>query len=527
MDSGKVIDARDRFVRLERRREAGPAGNGRHPVEEALEKLRSTGRLDQSDRIKLARKLGEAAAKLNPRSSKKGAALIIRRADGDNSSLRPDRFFFHEGNSQPETLAATGATWARLIEAAARLQSEAADQEGVGRDSRNRNGLRRILGGTTFLPHSATESAQPNRAVELLEVATRHIAKRIERETRLTELWRNLHDSPFSVHQLDEGEEEPPGPVPQASKLARRVGVFVSEEMNDRCYFGDIGGTDADTGWSRPTLRIGYLSKIVRIPAFRIPKEFSEKFVNNTDDQYSWDSLTDFFDSETGLYYKLPDVDYSEEIGFGFIEVKVQFVMPLALSVVPDEKDRARITICESAHTLPAGILLDAEPLTDYSEIDRIYRSGDIDFSMDPYDLYFWMPKYRYNGKFVKDSTLLFYSEHNNNKCHENINYINFDNYRLIMNDIDLSDFDSIEDWKEDDRYGILFGRDDFVFTPRFEAGPLQSVVRKNSLAYSFLSSHKVRTEETLEYFLLKKSESIAESGLNYIDALADYIRDI
>jgi hypothetical protein len=526
MDSGRVIDARDRFERLERHREAGPAGNGRHPVEEALEKLRSTGRLDQSDRTKLARKLSEAAAKLNPRSSKKGAALIIRRADGDNSSLRPDRFFFHEGNSHPETLAATGATWARLIEAAARLQSEAADQEGVGRDSRNRNGLRRILGGTTFLPHSATESAQPNRAVELLEVATRHIAKRIERETRLTELWRNLHDSPFSVHQLDEGQEEPPGPVPEASKLARRVGVFISNEMNDRCYFGDIGGTDSDTDWSRPTLRIGYLSKIVRIPAFCIPKEFAEDFVKDTDDQQSWDALTNFFDSETGSYNKLPDVDYSEEIGFGFLEVNVQFIMPLSLSVVPDEKDRIRITIWQSSHTVPAGFLLDTEPLNDYGVIDGFYRSGEIDFSIDPYDLYFWMPKYRYNGNFVKDSSLLFYSDYNDNKCHEKNNYIGSHNYELIMNDIDFSDFDSIEDWKEDDRYGVLFGRDDFVFTSRFDAGPLQALVRKNSLAHSFLSSYKVRTKESLEDFVLSKSEVIAESGLNYIDALADYIKN-
>jgi hypothetical protein len=525
MDSGKIIDARDRFERLERRRDSSPAGNGQHPVEEALEKLKSTGRLDQSDRTKLARKLGEAAAKLHPRSPKKGAALIIQRADGDNSSLRPDRFIIHEGKSHPEKLAATGATWARLIEAAARLQSEAADQEGAGRDSRNRNGLRRILGGTRFLPHSAIESVQPTKVVELLEIATRQIAKRIERETRLTELWRNLHDSPFSVYQLDEGQEDPPGPVPQASKLARKVGVFINSEMNDRCYFGDIDETETNTNWSHPTLRIGYLSKIVRIPAFRIPNEFVENFTRDSNDQETWDALTDFIEAKTGSYTNLPDVIFSEKRGFGFVDVNVQFIMPLYLSIKPDAKNRPRIMIWDTYSTVPAGFIIDKEPLNDYQLIDKFYSSSDIDFALDPYDVNFWMPKYRYNGNISKESSIIFYSEYNQYINDEKLNYIDSKNHSLFMEDIDFSDFTVVEDWKEDDRYGILFGRDNFVFTSAFDCVQLQAPVRKNSIAYSILSVHNLQISNSLEGVILQTSETIAESGMSYIDAWSDYIK--
>ena len=526
MENGKVIDARDRFERLERRRDAGTAGNGRYLVDEALEKLKSTGRIDQSDRAKLALKLGQAAAKLNPRSPKKGAALIIRRADGDNSSLRPDRFFIQEGRSNPETLAATGATWARLIEAAARLQSEATGQEGAGRDSRNRNDLRRILGGTTFLPHSAMGSAQTNKVVDLLEDAAKYIARRIERETRITELWRNLHDSPFSIHQLGESQEDPPGPVPQASKLARRVGVFKSDEMNDRCYFGDIGGTKTNTYWSRPTFQIGYISKIVRIPAFCIPKIFVEKFNKDTNDQESWDLLTDFIESNTGSYYKLPDMSFSEKKGFGFLEVNFQFIMPLVISIKPDEKNRPHIIIWEGDHTLPAGFLIDKDPLMDYNLIDKLYKNSELDFSIDPYDLYFWVPKYRYNGDFVRDSSIILYSEHNENRSDEKQNFLDCKNYSLIMNDIDLSEFDNIDEWREDDRYSVLFGKDDLIFTSYFDSGPLLAPARSNSLTKSILSSLKSKSDYSLDNIILKQSEIIAECGLNYIDAWSDYIKE-
>lgn len=526
MENGKVIDARDRFERLERSRDTGIARNVRYVVEEALDKLRSTGRIDQGDRAKLARKLGEAATKLNPHSPKKGAALIICRADGDSSSLRPDRFFIYEGGREPETLAATGATWARLIEAAARLQSEATGQEGTGRDSRNRNNIRRILGGTSLLPHSATDSTQKNKVVELLEDAAKYIVKRIERETRITELWRNLNDSPFAIHQLNENQENPPGPVPHASSLARKVRLFDNYELDDRCYFGDIGDVEANTNWSKPTLRIGYLSKIVRIPAFCIPKDFVEKFNKDSENQEAWDSLTDFFESNTGTYNKLPNVIFSQKEGFGFLDCDFQFIIPIVASVNADNTNRVCITIRSENHPLPTGFLINDKPLTEYDLIDKFYQDLDGKFTLDPYGTDFWMTKYKYNDKFTRDSSVILYSEHNKNIDYESKDFLDYQYHTLIMNDIEFSEFDSFQEWKDDERYAALFGQDDFIFTPAFDCGSLTAPARKNSIAGSIFSSIKSKENDSIDNALVQKAEIIAECGLNYIDAWSDYIKD-
>ena len=147
MNGDNVISASDRFAR--KQQQGAPA-----PIV-AWKQLQSTVRTSEDDRIVLAERLGQAASRLNPSAPKTGAHAIMREAWGEDGSKKTGRLFVFEGKQKPTLLESSGASWARLIDAAARLIVTKDNQHPSMVDNAVRQQTARLLLGTSFLPQNA------------------------------------------------------------------------------------------------------------------------------------------------------------------------------------------------------------------------------------------------------------------------------------------------------------------------------------------------------------------------------------
>jgi len=248
-----VIDAMQRF--------AGQRGlmPPRAPAEPFISRVRGI-KVPTSDRIILATRAGEIAARLNPNNPMEGAKRLFGCADWEDKWQKRKRLVRLPGeepspSEQYGAYEASGSTWAHLALAAARLLSPYAEGQGLLREQERI--FRNMLLGTSLLPQEFAPPEQATRSVDLIAELASAVAKRIERETKLQDLWEILRVSPFTLCRNDDGD----GTVPHGKELANLPNGLGRSWREGWNFSNNTDGTINYGDWSFPKVRVGVLRR--------------------------------------------------------------------------------------------------------------------------------------------------------------------------------------------------------------------------------------------------------------------------
>lgn len=320
-----VIDAKSRFAR---RGEIYPASEANETV---FTRLRQLKRVPLKDRATLASGIGQLAAQISPNEPLDGARRIFILAGFENKWAKRKRLIRLPGEEDSEpgdygSYEANGRMWAAVAAAAAKLLSPHAEGRVLEREQERL--LRRMAVGTSLLPQQFTVPTEAGHASDLIAELANVLSHRIERETRLRDLWEILKASPFALERV----------YPETEVASNEV---------------DLGGPVAEIHWGGP--RSGYFSKdlrhfrewafpIVRVGVIRRPLEGAiyvppPHIRDALRDPYDWTAEGDG-PNQTRIRRWLEaegvkDQEYDPDSNFGWITMPIETTRSVYLQACP------------------------------------------------------------------------------------------------------------------------------------------------------------------------------------------------
>ena len=526
MTRDNVVDASRRFEQ----RSTTPA---KHRALNALDKLAGVTRTSLADRAILARKLGEAAVRLNPKAPKKGAHAIISEAWAENGfesgAKKTGRLFVFEGKDVPDVLESSGPTWANLVDKAARLIAAAAGYHPAQVDHEYRHQVSRLLRGTSFLPSLPEATSTPTASRELLERLSDKFVQRLQASTRLFELWSVLEHAPFAVERVRAADPQPTGVVPAASKLAAQIEANMRWRDDRQPYFVPMAQEAYhDTSWSNVFLKIGAYARPVRVRTFIPPKHVAEAFL----DPEQWgDEAWEKFDKwqTDGKEYDydddFPEHDYVPDLGHG-----AKWETYKALYFV-------YLSISKSNNILPnVSVHVDHDFVCYYAAppLRNILEIGSFIFDQHMSDLEFKDDVVSFNSRraYITPTSMHDFLDREYRTCSpvrlmqsdsSSQNQFVFDYpYELF----EKGEFTFSDD--DEDALALIYGTNDFEFIPNFPVdASINTPVRKGSLADALLNNATLPPEEQLIAMIERDAKTRADAGLGYHHALIRYYQEI
>ena len=526
MTRDNVVDASRRFDRS--RSPSQPAAI------DALEKLRATTRTNLADRIILARKLGEAAARLNPKAPKKGAHAIMNAAWAENGAesgaKKTGRLFVFEGKDVPDVLESSGPSWANLVDKAARLIVAAADHHPGHVDREIRYQVSRLLRGTSFLPSSPEANSTPVAVRELLGRLADKFIQRVQSNTRLFELWRVLDQTPFAVEHVDPPEPAPPSVVPEASRLADRITWhWLWEKPDNReSYFVPIDNdASQSTSWPHVFVKIGAYARQVRIRTFIPPSNVADAFLDPKEsDEEAWAKFDEWQSGDPDVACpEYPDHDYDEQLGHGGKSETYDVIYYAYLCIEKDERGMPNLYVHIGTGF---GFLYPylSPPLANCKSIEPFIfgqEKSALQARHDPFNERLSIV----TSKSVSEIVDKEYIRHSPVRL---VYYESGPDERYVLpyyNEVFDSEGFKFTD-EHDEITALIFGSEEFRFIPNFPIDSnLTTPARKGSLADALLNNAALPADKQLINIIERDAKTRADAGLGYHHALICYYREI
>lgn len=521
MNGDNVISASDRFAR--KQQQGAPA-----PLL-AWQQLQSTVRTSEDDRIVLAERLGQAASRLNPSAPKKGAHAIMRAAWGEDGSKKTGRLFVFEGKQKPTLLESSGASWARLIDAAAQLIVAKDNQHPSMVDKAVRQQTARLLRGTSFLPQNAQGGAEPGAVGEVLQRLADKFVHRLQTNTRIFELWRILDGHPFTVEHVEGDEPTPASVVPHASQLANNVEWLMRGESDWKHYFVPV---DPMKTWQEPWtadifIPVGAFARQVQVKTFVPPPQVAEVFLDSCKtNEEMWGAFDAWHTGSEDSYDPIfPDYKYTNSLGHGVKEetMTTLYFAYLRIKLGADKQPVVEFEVhCDelfdcaaipklrdkhmAAHVI-SNVKLDyLKVIYDELMVDRIALAPHISVRSLIDESYMGCGPVR----------IMNIVDRNQKDFFLRYRIDNFDDYEIF----------SIDGDREEGRM-LLYGEGDIWFIPSFAVeADKPTPTRPGSLADALLRNVDVAPEDQLVSIIEQHGRRIADAGLAYHQALVDYYQD-
>ena len=332
-----VIEAANRFTSSNR--------EGRR--ETPLDKLSRSAKTKRDDALLIARRLGSIAEQLCPERPKSIVKLWFDTLwEGDRWEKRK-RYVLLADEKAPEPMASIGRDWAALIAQAAK--SLHPDNEIMSDKARARV-QKDVLRGTEFLLGVTARPVTSDSAQALLVDLASKISEAVEARTEMVRLWDTLRQSPVAIHcfcaqdevqhnepasegdtsahanERSSGDRYSRGPLGRAARRASEILFSRYRTLDGHGYRFEASNGSADDQWSHPLLHLGLVGYRRHGKIFVVPRDFLADlpFDQDVEDGYkdSEDRVIEWLEKNGILlskpYAKLPQINYSEELGYGW-----------------------------------------------------------------------------------------------------------------------------------------------------------------------------------------------------------------
>ncbi|AWJ87761.1 hypothetical protein TSH58p_30070 (plasmid) [Azospirillum sp. TSH58] len=490
-----VIDAADQF------RPHAPQGADR--ILRKADDLRRTTRVALADRPILAENLGRLAARISPADPRDGARRMFGGPDAAKWAKRK-RLVRLPGESAGNpgdhgSYEGAGAAYVTLAKAAGALLAGRADAG----ERAERDALRELMLGTSWLPTFAPTSSGERTVADLLARLSAQLANAVLRDTRLGALWALLETTPIALEPVDaitaaSLHQDPAGTARGAPpELVALLGwgahlAFTTPSRSENAPWS--------SRWAEPVLSIGQVERRLTTRLFVLPPDLARQvaplpYAFLPDAVLSW--LREMgSDGET-----LPDVAWSPDTGHGWrtAELAVLHTAALRLTRGTDGQPRLRLELAGTDGGYPTFVL------PDHVSPDAVVARGAdekvcVDLSTGNAE---------FKGLFrpawaggVGDQGELFGL---------------FDHWGDYPFEPEFGG--TVDGWIDDGLIGDLLLNAGIAFHPSIEA-PAMAVPCADGTIAAALLRNVAGAGATISQLLVERARVIAEAGLRYHDAL-------
>lgn len=281
--------------------------------------LQNTARIPLEDRPVLAKNLGKLAEMLNLTNPLKGARRMFEQSaqskwDKRKRLLRlPD-----EKPSDPadhNVYEGSGQFYVLLAKEAGRLLSTSDDPRAIRRSIRQ--ALRHLMSGTSFLPRHLPASPGEADVVELLHRLSEIVSSKVLEHTPIRDLWRLLDRTPIEFVSLDEAT---------------------------RASLVEVVGRSGVWDWASPAVRLGSVARLMKARMFVLPEEWATT-VEREPYAMASEELAAWLQAMGATSEQLPDVEWSEEAGWGWKSMPLSVVHAVDLVLAPTTEAHAGLQL--------------------------------------------------------------------------------------------------------------------------------------------------------------------------------------
>ena len=517
----------------------------------AIEKFKSFKRLLKEDQRVAAVNLGLLAQSISPDKPLDGVHRIVAESGVSGILEKRKRFFQlpedelispnkdHIRNANPSTCI-------NLARAAGRLLSKSSDLK--IREQGEKEALRTLLTGTSFLPKYTPRNPGERSVTRLLDEYATRLCETIEKQTKIADLWHVLQDSPFWIERSS--EPLPPSIYGAAAHCSPELVEIIRPGLmdivgNERFVPGGSFDFNWDEfhhrrNWHCPELQLGYVFLTYDMYGLKLPKDITKE--RDERDYYQrrneWLSQIGFFNKSKKAYEN------------HLHKVKVAIFHPLMMYVTKTLSNKICIEISLSGNRFGAPgfncVVIDHYSLfrgnESFSKVVEEFETGNSSNSdlesieenleireLDDYEFF----DYTCAGECCPRAKSITLPNESNEP----------DEF-LLTQDPDGSfgygcwqDREAFEEYKDlwlssgwvDDPgiAKILFGSDEIAFIPSIKfAEPVSSVAREGTVAASILQNViTAPPEHQISQMLTKRTSVIADSGLRFYDEMLNHYR--
>jgi hypothetical protein len=453
------------------------------------EELKSQTRLLDTDKKILAENLGRICEELNPDKPLAAAMALIEKAQPNLRQKRKRyiRLPGEEPSPDGEKFAygSTGATFAKLAKTAAEMRSTSNDENVKQRDKENN--FKKLLRGTSFLPANKPLTLAGRRIKDILDEYEERLIERIEKETRLTELWEILQRTPMRYSRnVDLPARIGPPQYGSAQLLPDKLTKALCGKDIEwaRFYVGSRGFPF----YGRPILEIGDISTEITVKKLEFPKEVRKLFL-----ELEGEGESKHFGEKARKW--LDFVDYNQSSHW--VDEKKFQINNVFLEVVRKHNGKPKLII----ELRPSGIFRDySAELMDDEKVTEI-------LSHDGYNLDYLLTKFEFvNEPYVPLGLIIPPNENPFPLCEDDA---------------------PIYGWTEDDVISEILMGDGASFRPCIDdylwSGPFHS----DSVGAALIGNLKDSEEENrIDKILIEQARLMAEAGIAYYEKLFDESRE-
>lgn len=237
-------------------------------------RLRNTSRTLESDRLIMARKIGEIACELDPDNPLRAIRKLFEQIEWQSKWDKRKRLVLLPDDDKPAAqLQASGDTWRRLINAAADASTSKSCLDG-DRAARTDRMFRRVLAGTSFLPIAPElKGTGQTLAEDFLPALIHSVLEPVTRQTALVDLWRVAGNT--VIRLATEGRLDSQDSTAFLVD-ADAIGFRAANVSGERCFL--TNKSDGYDEWEFPSVLLGRVTRNINTRIFVLPHHIRSKF---------------------------------------------------------------------------------------------------------------------------------------------------------------------------------------------------------------------------------------------------------
>lgn len=492
-----VIDAAEQF------RPHVPRGADR--ILRKAGELRHTTRVALADRPILAENLGRLAARISPADPLDGARRMFGGRDAAKWAKRK-RLVRLPGESAGNpgdhgSYEGAGAAYVTLAEAAGALLAGRADAG----ERAQRDALRELMLGTSWLPAFAPASAAERTVADLLARLSEQLGSAVLRDTRLGAFWALLETAPIALEPVDaitaaNLHQNPAGTARVAPpELAALLGwgphlAFATPPRSEDAPWS--------SRWVEPVLPIGHVERRLTARLFVLPPGLARQ-VAPLPHTLLPDAVLSWLRGMGSDGETLPEVAWSPDVGHGWrtAELAILHTAALRLTRGADGQPRLRLELAGTDGGYPTFVLADH-----VSPDAVVARGADEEVCVD---------LSTGNAEFKG----LFRPAWADGTGDQGELLGLFDHWRDYPFEPEFGG--TVDGWIDDGLIGDLLLDAGVAFHPSIEAPAMAAPCADGTVAAALLRN-VAGAGATIGQLLIERAHVIAEAGLRYQDALID-----
>lgn len=246
------------------------------------DRIRACARLRADDKPVFAANLGVLAGRVDPDDPLNGARRIVERSGIEGAWAKRKRYFRLPGETAPEAAkdsayASSAVTFLSLAQAAGAILAPSGNPELV--EIEKSRAVRLLAGGSSFLPAWAPSEPGEKSAKGLMDEYASRLLEKIDRETRLAEMWSGLRETPITLDAYDEDELKLAAPS-QFGGSAEFPSELLYPHFRRQIVAARFVPGSVDLSWSEPALEIGHVTYTREVAMLVLPEKVRPWFAD-------------------------------------------------------------------------------------------------------------------------------------------------------------------------------------------------------------------------------------------------------